>query len=68
MAPPANSTAKPSATRTTANPDRHDHGGVPRPTRPIDRLDEIRCRLRWKMLREDPDADDDADPANHVDA
>ena len=50
------------------NPDRHDHGGVPRPTRPIDRLDEIRCRLRWKMLREDPDADDDADPANHVDA
>lgn len=32
--------------------DRHDHGGIPRPTRPIDRLDEIRCRLRWKMLRE----------------
>ena len=32
--------------------DRHDHGGTPRPTRPIDRLDEIRCRLRWKMLRE----------------
>ena len=48
------------------NPDRHDHGGVPRPTRPIDRLDEIRCRLRWKMLRED--ADDDADPPLHVDA
>ena len=37
------------------NPDRHDHGGVPRPTRPIDRLDEIRCRLRWQMLHEEPD-------------
>ncbi len=37
------------------NPDRHDHGGVPRPSRPIDRLDEIRCRLRWQMLREPPD-------------
>jgi hypothetical protein len=32
--------------------DRHDHGGTPRPTRPIDRLDEIRCRLRWKLRRE----------------
>jgi hypothetical protein len=43
--------------------DRHDHGGVPRPTRPVDRLDEIRCRLRWKLLREDPDdADDEGDP------
>lgn len=37
------------------NPDRHDHGGVPRPSRPIDRLDEIRCRLRWQLLREDSD-------------
>jgi hypothetical protein len=35
--------------------DRHDHGGVPRPSRPVDRLDEIRCRLRWKFLREEPD-------------
>jgi hypothetical protein len=43
------------------NPDRHDHGGVPRPTRPIDRLDEIRCRLRWQMLREDPNGDADGD-------
>jgi hypothetical protein len=41
------------------NPDRHDHGGIPRPARPIDRLDEIRCRLRWQMLREDADTDDD---------
>ena len=46
------------------NPDRHDHGGTPRPSRPIDRLDEIRCRLRWKLLREEPDDDaDDADAA-----
>jgi hypothetical protein len=37
------------------NSDRHDHGGTPRPSRPIDRLDEIRCRLRWKLLREEPD-------------
>ena len=44
------------------NPDRHDHGGTPRPTRPIDRLDEIRCRLRWRFLREDPDGDDPDDP------
>jgi hypothetical protein len=37
--------------------DRHDHGGTPRPSRPVDRLDEIRCRLRWKLLREEPDDD-----------
>jgi hypothetical protein len=43
------------------NPDRHDHGGVPRPTRPIDRLDEVRCRLRWRILREAPDDEDPAD-------
>jgi len=45
------------------NPDRHDHGGTPRPTRPIDKLDEIRCRLRWQLLREQPDnePDDNAD-------
>src|SRR6056297_176346 len=46
------------------NPDRHDHGGMPRPTRPIDRLDEIRCRLRWQMLRDDPDEPDDAPEAD----
>jgi hypothetical protein len=40
--------------------DRHDHGGTPRPSRPIDRLDEIRCRLRWKLLREHDDVDEDA--------
>lgn len=36
--------------------DLHDHGGTPRPSRTVDRLDEIRCRLRWKMRRE-PAAD-----------
>ena len=51
------------------NPDRHDHGGMPRPTRPIDRLDEIRCRLRWQMLRDDPDEPDDApEPDDEPDA
>jgi hypothetical protein len=40
--------------------DRHDHGGTPRPSRPIDRLDEIRCRLRWSLLREPDDVDEDA--------
>jgi hypothetical protein len=43
------------------NPDRHDHGGVPRPARPIDRLDEIRCRLRWRFIREEPDDEDSSD-------
>jgi hypothetical protein len=47
--------------------DRHDHGGTPRPSRPIDRLDEIRCRLRWKLLREEPDVEPDDEPAKqHV--
>jgi hypothetical protein len=40
--------------------ERHDHGGTPRPSRPIDRLDEIRCRLRWSLLREPDDVDEDA--------
>jgi hypothetical protein len=41
--------------------DRHDHGGTPRPARTVDRLDEIRCRLRWKFLRDDLDDPDDPD-------
>ena len=41
------------------NSDRHDHGSQPLPSRPVDRLDEDRCRLRWKYLREEPDDDDD---------
>lgn len=38
--------------------DRHDHGATPRPARSIDRLDELRCRLRWRYLREESDADE----------
>ena len=44
--------------------DRHDHGGQPRPSRPVDRLDEVRCRLRWKFLREEPDDDSDCHASN----
>jgi hypothetical protein len=54
---------KPECHPHNRNPERHDHGGVPRPARPVDRLDEIRCRLRWKILRDDPDDDDSADEA-----
>ncbi len=46
------------------NSDRHDHGCEPRPSRPVDRLDEIRCRLRWKFLCEDADDDPDDDRAD----
>jgi hypothetical protein len=46
------------------NPDRHDHGSVPRPSRPIDRLDEIRCRLRWRILRRAPDDEPDDHPGH----
>jgi hypothetical protein len=34
------------------NSDRHAHGEEPRPHRTIDRLDELRCRLRWRFLKE----------------
>ncbi len=44
------------------DPDRHDHGGVPRPARPNDRLDQIRCRHRWQLLREQPDDEPDDPP------
>jgi hypothetical protein len=33
--------------------DRHDHGAVPLPARPISRLDEIRARLRWQVQHEE---------------
>ncbi len=49
---------KPECHPHNRDPSRHDHGGVPRPSRSIDRLDEMRCRLRWKMLRHVPDGDD----------
>jgi hypothetical protein len=37
--------------------DRHDHDATPGPSRPISRLDEIRARLRWRLLHEDEEAD-----------
>ncbi len=43
------------------NSDRHDHGVAPQPSRPIDALDEIRCRFRWRLQREQLDDPDDAD-------
>ena len=42
------------------NSDRHDHDAAPLPSRPIDRLDELRCKIRWRVLH-GIDADDDAD-------
>jgi hypothetical protein len=41
------------------NAAKHDHGATPLPDQPLDRLDEIRARLRWKLLRELDGADDD---------
>lgn len=38
-------------------PDRHDHDARPRPERPVTRLDELRARLRWRILHEEPDED-----------
>jgi uncharacterized protein DUF222 len=35
--------------------DKHDHDAAPLPPRPITRLDEVRARLRWRYLREEPD-------------
>lgn len=34
------------------NRERHGVGGEPAPSRTIDRLDELRCRLRWRFQRE----------------
>ncbi len=33
--------------------DLHDHNAVPRPTRPITRLDELRARIRWRVIHDD---------------
>lgn len=37
------------------NPAKHDHGAEPRPERPIDRIDVLRARIRWRMRRDHPD-------------
>ena len=33
--------------------DLHDHNADPRPTRPITRLDELRGRIRWRVIHDD---------------
>ena len=40
--------------------DKHDHGGVPRPFRPTTPLDQLRARLRCRLLRQHAD-DDESD-------
>jgi hypothetical protein len=35
--------------------DLHDHDAIPRPTRPITRLDELRARIRWRILHDHPE-------------
>jgi hypothetical protein len=54
--------------------DLHDHHATPYPTRPIDRLDILRARIRWRVLHDldtgvDTDLDttdrDDTDPPRH---
>ena len=39
--------------------DKHDHDAAPLSPRPITRLDELRARLRWRYLREEPDDEGD---------
>jgi hypothetical protein len=42
--------------------DKHDHGAIPLPPRPITRLDELRALIRWRNHHYYPDdADDDRD-------
>lgn len=40
--------------------DKHDHGGIPRPFRPTTPLDQLRARLRCRLLRQHAD-DDESD-------
>jgi hypothetical protein len=44
--------------------DKHDHGALPRPPRPVTPLDRLRARLRWRYFSGDPD---DADSAAETD-
>ena len=37
------------------NPLKHDHGARPFPERPIDIMDVLRARIRWRMRRDHPD-------------
>ena len=40
---------------------KHDHGAIPRPPRPVTVLDEIRARLRWRILHGYHNDEDDND-------
>ncbi len=44
---------RPECTTHNRHRDKHDHGSAPLPARPVTRLDELRARLRWRLLRED---------------
>jgi hypothetical protein len=37
------------------NPTKHDHDAEPNPDHPIDTMDIIRARIRWRMQRDHPD-------------
>lgn len=39
----------------------HDHGAIPRRERTIDRLDELRVRIRWRCRNDLVDSDDSSD-------
>jgi hypothetical protein len=41
------------------HPDKHDHGAIPWPEHPIDRLDELRVKIRWRNHHWFPPDDDD---------
>jgi 5-methylcytosine-specific restriction endonuclease McrA len=43
--------------------DKHDHGAIPLPPRPITRLDELRARIRWRILHSQTDDEDDDEQA-----
>jgi len=47
--------------------DRHDHNATPTPTRPVDRLDQIRARLRLSHLHDHPHDHDDDNEADGLD-
>jgi hypothetical protein len=45
--------------------DLHDHGQPPLPERAVDRLDELRARLRWRCRHLDRSADDEPAESAH---
>jgi Domain of unknown function (DUF222) len=48
------------------NPDKRDRDAQPLPERRVDHLDELRARIRWRLLHDQPDdEDDDNDEREH---